>query len=242
MEEKEVVNEILENDYSAQDPDMESQDNEESGSEQPVDENEPTDIPDQSQQKNSKKEENLRELRERYAKAERDRDAALAYIASIQQKQQPAREEELADDELVEGRYLKKKLQVLENQIYTSTVESRLKANYNDFDSVVNDKSIRQLRERYPEIAESLYETPNLYNKAVSTYTLIKKLGLADGDASEQSNMRIRANAQKPRSANSVTPHHDSALANASNFQSGRLTEEQKKAIYKKAIELANSR
>ena len=210
-------------------------------------------------QPESDKEINLRILRERSERAEKERDEAVRYMRDMQaqmnQRNAPPVEQEddepeytLSEDALVEGKHLaayNKKIRRLEEQInsyqqYNNSVttETRLKAQYPDFDRVVSKENVEALKAQYPELAHSLSANPDLYTKAVSTYTLMKKLNIAVDEVTMADRERAQKNAAKPRPLVSVSPQQgDSPLARANAFAEGLTPDLQKQLL--KEMELA---
>lgn len=186
---------------------------------------------------------NLRNLRELKERAERERDEALRIAQDLQNrfKQQSPQEQEdeaiaLAETDLVEGKHLSKvdkKIKRLEQELKNyqqrsveMEIESRLKSNYSDFDKVVSKSNVEALKNSYPEIAQALNASPDLYSKAVSAYTLIKKLGIHQEDLYESDRLTAQKNAAKPRPLASVAPQQgDSPISRANAFANG-LTDE----------------
>lgn len=201
---------------------------------------------------NKTMEDNMRNLRLGREKAERERDELLARMREIEQSQQrpvaPKQEElHVADDDFVEGRHLSaydNKIKALQNELKSyktktdaSNAETRLKTQYQDFDKVVNAGNVEALRIAYPEIAETLNSSSDLYTKAVSAYTLIKKLGIHKEDTFAADRAKAQANASKPRPLTSVAPQEgDGPLAKANAFAQG-LTDDLKKQLYKEMME-----
>jgi len=196
---------------------------------------------------------NMKNLRLAREKAERERDDLLVRMREIEQAQQkpepPKAEENLhvAADDFVEGRHLaayEKKIQALENRLKqneqkntASNAETRLKSQYQDFDKVVNAGNIEALRLAYPEIAQTINSTDDLYTKAVSAYTLIKKLGIHKEDTFAADRAKAQTNAAKPRPLTSVKPQEgEGPLSKANAFAQG-LTEDLKKQLYKEMME-----
>lgn len=210
------------------------------------------------QQKHSKKEtsaaENMRALREARERAERERDE-LIRILQMQQLQQQSQQKqpepepenlEIQDDALVEGKHVRqmhKKIQELERRVQEnlsrtaeSMTEARIKTSYPDFDKVVSSENIELFKQQYPELAQTLHSTADLYSKAVSAYTLIKQFGIYKDPVFENDRQRALKNANKPRPLASVSPQQsDSPLSRANAFASGELTEEMK-AQYRKEM------
>lgn len=202
--------------------------------------------PEKQPQRESDKDKNFRELREKVARIERERDELAVHL----KKQEPAPEEDditIGDDDIAEGKHLKKqgkRLKALEKKLeeqtkilYEQTAEARIKAQYPDFDKVVSNETLSLLRETYPELAETLNSTSNIYNKASAAYTMVKKLGLYTPDNYAQDRAQVTNNATKPRSSASVSPQQgESPLSNANAFANG-LTPELKKKLYAEMLE-----
>ena len=206
----------------------------------------------EQQQQLSNKELNFKELREQKERLQKERDELMRQLEmqKAQQNQQDDDDKDLHPDDLVEWRHVDKKIRRLEQQISQqhkqiaeSAIEARLKVQYPDFDAIVNNDTIAALQTAYPEIAATLGSSKDLYTKAVSAYTLIKKLGIRTGDeqSSSQKNI-INSNLSKPRPAQSVSPQQGATpLSRANEFAQG-LTEDRKKQIYREMLEAARSR
>jgi len=182
---------------------------------------------------------NLRLLRERAEQAERERDELMRmmYQKDSSKKQvEPEPEEDLNfnmdADALVEGKHLSKvdkkirqleqKLAKYEQRSTESNAETRLKAQYSDFDSVVTADNVAQLREEYPELAQALIATPDLYAKGKSAYMLLKKFGIAQDPVVQAEKALVMKNAAKPRPLASVSPQQGSTpMAQANAFAEG---------------------
>ena len=170
--------------------------------------------------KDTSAERNFRELREKTERLERERNDLARRMAEIEQRNQPAMPEpepefNFGDDDLVEGKVLKKiaknfekKLENYQRQQRELTTESMLKARYNDFDSIVNENSITKLREKYPEVAQSLQSQQDPYAKLSAAYTLIKDLGLYESNSPqyEEEKAIIQKNLKQPRAAGTMSP------------------------------------
>jgi hypothetical protein len=147
----------------------------------------------------------------------------------------------LGADDIVEGKHLshyEKKIKNLERKFDEQNAELRLKSQFNDFDSVVNLENIQLLRATYPEIAATISNSQSgTYDKAVSAYTMIKKLGINSEIPYNESVDKAAANSLKPRSVASVSPQRgDSPLSRANAFSNG-LTDELKTALWKEMNE-----
>ncbi len=203
----------------------------------------------------------LREKADRADKAEQERDALLKRIQEMEylrqnpnqhQAQQPEQVEDynLDSDSLVEGKHLKKydkqfrdmqeKLKSYEQQSSINNIDLRLKAKYPDLDKVVSQENLLALRQDYPELAATLNANSDLYSKAVSAYTLIKKLGLDVEDTYEEDRIRAQKNAAKPRPLASVAPQQsESPLTHANAFANG-LTDTLKEQLRKEMYDARN--
>lgn len=199
--------------------------------------------------------ESFNQLRKKTQAIERERDEALRRLQELEASKQPSVSEpdedlNLQPDALAEGKhlnYMAKKIRKLEQQLkeqgaktQESVVEARIKAQYPDFDNIVSKENIDQLRYQYPELAQTLNTSSDLYSKAVSAYTLIKKLGITpDADPYAADNARAQANLAKPRPlvSGAARPQGDGALSQANAFANG-LTDDLKKQLWK---EMQNS-
>ncbi len=203
----------------------------------------------------------IRDLKEAKKRAERERDDYMRRLAELearsqtQQPTQPEEDEELriGSDDIAEGKHLSKvdkraqsKIKQLEERLskYESKtneerIESALKQKYSDFDKVVSRENVELLSEAYPELAKTIHANGDLYSKAVSAYTLIKKFGIYQESQSPFSSDKAVAmkNAAKPRSVNSVAPQQgeQGALSRANAFASG-LTDDVKTQLYKEMM------
>ena len=194
---------------------------------------------------------NFKNLRLEKEQLEKDRNEMLKRLEQYEKPKVIAEEEDLniniADDELFEGKHyrklekqLKKQQDLLEtyqSQAKVTATESKLKSQYSDFDKVVNEDNINLLRETEPEIAAALASTPDIYNKAVSAYKMIKKLGIYVEDSYGSDRDIAIKNSLKPKPAASVSPQGgDSPLTKANAFANG-LTPDLKRQLWKEMEE-----
>jgi len=193
-------------------------------------------------QEQNDREMNFARLREERARAEYERDEAINYIKQMQQQQQAPESDDINWDseDLVEAKHVGKKIKQLENKLrsyeqqtaYHAT-EARIKSTYSDFDKVVTKENIDALRTQHPEIAQALHATPDIYNKAVSTYNIIKKFGLNQSPQNLLDKATVARNNFKPKATNSISPQQgDSPLAKANDFANGFLTEDRKAQLW----------
>lgn len=218
----------------------------------PVDSNTPT----ENQQQETPQAINMRNLREAKERAERDRDELLKRVSALEKAttknepapSAPAEDFSIAPDDLVEGKHLSKydrKIKDLEGQLASyqqqstaATVEAKLHAQYPDFEKVVTKENVEMLSAAHPEIAQTISSSGDLYSKAVSAYTLIKKFGITPQNTYDAERARAHENASKPRPLASVASQQgeDGPLSKANAFSDG-LTEDLKKQLHKEMIE-----
>lgn len=187
---------------------------------------------------------NLQAMRQKAEQAEKERDAAMRRLQELEQQSE---EFTLGPDDIAEGKHLKKIHQKISNEIKSlkeelqsyrqqsaaATTEARIKATYNDFDSIVTADNLSALRDSFPELAATLQSSPDLYTQAVSAYTMIKKLGIAADKQYENDREKARSNAYKPRPTNAVAPQQgDNPLTRANAFADG-LTDDLKAQLRK---------
>jgi hypothetical protein len=212
--------------------------------------------PEETPSKPSPKE-SFRLVREAKERAERERDAMLSQMLQmqqqmqlIQQQQQPKQQEQpiedydidIEADALAEGKHLKKlmanqkamqqQLKRYQMQSEEVAVEARIRSQYPDFEKVVSKENVEILNSQFPEIAETLRNTPDMFNKAASAYTVIKNFGIhKDTPKFEADRAKAVTNAQKPRPLASVNPTQgDSPLSKANAFANG-MTDELKEQL-----------
>ena len=193
---------------------------------------------------------NMREMRIRKERAEKERDDAYKLIQQFkdQQTAKSAEPEEnldfsVADDDLVEGRHLGKvdkrikqleeKLKKYQQTSTAATVEVKLRNKYSDFDKVVSKANVEALVRDYPELGDTLRSSSDLYSQAVTAYTMIKQMGVYKEDKFSQDRARAEVNAGKPRPLTSMSPQQgDGPLSKANAFANG-LTDELKESLLK---------
>lgn len=198
---------------------------------------------------------NMRKMREAKERAERDRDELLRRVAAIEaaqgkkdiKPQAVVEDFSIAPDDLVEGKHLSKydrKIEELKNQLksyqqQTSTIatEAKLHSQYPDLDKIITKENIAMLSTLHPEIANTIASSSDLYNKAVSAYTFIKKLGIVPANTYDAERTRAHENSAKPRPVASISAQQgDSPLTRANAFADG-LTDDLKKRLHKEMIE-----
>lgn len=199
-------------------------------------------------------ERNLRALREKAERIERERDEALKRLQELEAKASSRDDFEinLGEDELAEGKHLRKvsgKLKKVEEQLAAIaqqtkavSLETRLKQQYPDIEQVVTPASIEQLKEQYPEVAATIASSADEYSKAATAYTLIKKFGIVPDRQVLQERERAATNFNKPRPLASISPQQgDSPLSHANAFANG-LTDELKAQLHREMLEAIRNR
>lgn len=167
---------------------------------------------------------NMAQMRIQLEQAQRERDQALRKLQE--------RTDMLGDDDIAEGRHFNRVQQEIKS-LKEELIQTRLKAQYPDFDAIVNVDNLSALREAYPELAATIQSSPDLYTQAASAYTLIKKFGLAPDHEVIANKNRVAANYTKPRPASSLSPQQgQSPLSRANAFSEG-LTDDLRKELLK---------
>ena len=202
---------------------------------------------------------NFRQLKEKAQKLESERNEAMRIAQELQSKlnpQQPKIEDEvdyrINPDDLVEGKHLnkfEKKIKKLEDtlknyqqQTTESTIEVKLKNQFPDFDKIVSRENVELLKEAYPELAQTLNSSTDLYSKAVSAYTLIKKFGIHQEEPFKADVERAKINAAKPKPLASIAPQQgDTPLSRANAFAQG-LTDDLRKQLHKEMLDAMKNR
>lgn len=187
------------------------------------------------------KEDNLRALREKSERLERERDEYMRQLQEAQSKKLDVDESDITidDSDVAEGKHLKKlqaeikrlrkEADANRQQSTMTQAEIRLRAQYPDFDKVVSADNVNSLREEYPELAVSLNSNNDIYSKAVSAYTMIKKLGIHQEPVYAADKARIAQNANKPKPSATIAPQKsDSPLSQANAFANGLTPDLQK--------------
>jgi len=199
---------------------------------------------------------NFRQLKQEADRIKQERDEMAkrlqVYEMSQQRRQyeepaQPEPEYKIDPHEIVEGKHLQqyaKKVQQLEQRLQqqneaniAAIAQSQLRAKFPDFDKVVNEDNIEQLKYAYPELANTLNSSRDVYSTAVSAYTMIKKLGIVPEEDYMAQKAQAQKNVAKPRPLASVSPQQgDSPLSKANAFANG-LTDELRKQLLREMNE-----
>jgi len=211
----------------------------------------------------------FQEIRLKNEQLQRERDEALRILKQVEeyatqqqqlQMNQPKQEEvyksDYDDDDIVEGRHLKNEIGAIKKEFSSykqkheqwlaqqqqQMIENQLKAKYADFDKVVTYENCVKLRELKPEIASTLNQSTDVYNKASATYTLLKELGIYQDNVINPDVQKAQHNALKPKGIASVSPQRgDSPLSHANAF-AGELSESDRRKIYANMVANAKRR
>jgi hypothetical protein len=201
------------------------------------------------EQQQAAPEDRIEQLRAERKQRNQDRKESYKKEEEKQQVFPQAEEEEiqLADDDLAEGKHIKryaKKIKQLEEKLKSyeqnsaaSTAELRLKSQFPDFDKVVTTENLELLRDLEPDIAISINANNDLYTKASAAYKMIKKFGIYREDVYKQDKELAYTNATKPRPLASVSPQQGESPLNRANAFANGLTNELKEQLLKEMQE-----
>jgi hypothetical protein len=195
---------------------------------------------------------NFRALKEAADRAARERDELAKRLAEYENRKFESSYEDLKvkEEDLVEGKHFTKAVERIKQleeqqrrymqQNSETAAEIKLRQQYPDFDKVMTLENVQMLSASYPEVAKSLNAASDLYEKASSAYTIIKKFGIySEQPTYEADKQKALSNAAKPRPLASVSPQKgDTPLSRANAFASG-LTEELKAQLRKEMDEYA---
>jgi len=194
-------------------------------------------------EKLEEKERRIKELEEMYNKRSEP-------SANQTRMQTPDETPDFSDEDLIEGKHLKKiiqkvtqqydkKIDDIQKQSAEQSAEIRLKAQFSDFDEVITADNIKTLSTLYPEAYESMMYNPNLYAKGKAAYTLIKNLGIAhENPAVIDAEKRLSSNKNKVKSSATISPQaSETPLARVGEYDRRVLTEERKEQLRRQVAE-----
>lgn len=203
----------------------------------------------------SDKEENFKNLRERTLKAERERDELVQYIQSLSKNQEKKVEDQAEEDDdfhinpedLAEGKHLikiTKKIKLLEqklteseNKNAQSASEIRIAKDFPDYEKVVTQENLQELRRQQPFLADAILDTKDIYKQHALAYQMCKQLGIYQEDKYVQERNKAKENHSKPRPVTSIGAQEgDGPLSKANAFANG-LTDELKQQLLKEMQE-----
>jgi hypothetical protein len=138
----------------------------------------------------------------------------------------------IGDDDLVEGKHYKelgKKLAGVEEQMINyqnQLLETRIRSNFPDYETVVNLETIERLQREHPEISQALGSTTDKYAQAATAYKMIKSLGMYEDTTYKADKERTQDNLNKPRPLTSMSAQMgESPLSKANIFANGLTPE-----------------
>jgi len=205
-----------------------------------------------SQPQETEKEMNFRKLRESNEQLQREREQDRQMMIQLQEqllKQNPQAQEapkevdefanldksdwstidqtEKLAERIADSRF-EKKMAEYEAMRRKEEAPQRIKSKFQDFDSVVTEDNVKQLRALEPDVADALSLIGDEEAKAVAAYKYIKAFvpQAAEATASKQ---RIQENANQPKSLSAAAGV--SPLSQAGSFENG-LTPDIKKQLY----------
>ena len=198
-----------------------------------------TQVVESDKSEESDKDYNFRQMRETLRQREEE-------IISLR-KSQESTEQELGDDDLVEGKHLRKGLSDMRETIRQNALETipdKIKSKFKDFDDVVTKKSLEILKKTEPELFLTLQvadgkkmSADDLFVKGISAYKMIKSLGITpENKELTNKKQQVESNHNKPMSAQAIKG--SGAIHEANAFANG-LTPELKKQLYKEMVEAA---
>lgn len=196
-------------------------------------------IPEEKPQVESVQATNFKTLRKATAKAERERDDAIARLKEAQKSSSASPSTKKKPSNIAEQiKDLEFKIQ--QQQLHTEaiTTETTLRQQYSDFDQIVNKENLAFLKDSYPELASTIHASNNLHDKAVAAYTMIKRLGLTPSAVTPEQE-KISSNLSKPRSANSASPQSSSTPLSRIDEFSGPMDSATKRRIWNEMDKLS---
>jgi len=147
-----------------------------------------------------------------------------ALQAKLKQYEQQRQQIEHDPEDLVPRKYVDERVKQIEQQLYQTSTEYKLKNHYPDFDKVVNDDTIALLKDKNPVLASAIGQVTDIYSQAAAAYEAIKNLGIYTADSYTKEKDKAQENAQKPRTIGSLDPQHakgNSPLSYANAFAEG---------------------
>lgn len=208
-------------------------------------ESSPTPEPTSQEKENTDKEVNFKKLREAKEQLENENRTLKEYLEKSTKPQSKEEDYGIDDDDIVEGKVVKKLFKELDTlkktyeQEKLQNIPDRLKNKFSDFDQVVTKENVEKLKQSEPELYASIISGNDLYTKGVSAYKALKRFGIAEGDDVEDTKSRIAKNQSKPMSTQAIKGQ--SSLSDGNAFAKG-LTPELRKQLQKEMSEAVKAR
>ena len=181
---------------------------------------------------------NWAEMRRAMAEKDRAIEELQRRFSSLEAKGSPEESDELLDEDIPSYKHVKKntertnkelrnELQALKQEL----VEQKVRAQFPDYNDVVNPESIRRFKEIDPEMAYSLSKSDDPYALSVAVYRAIKRMGSEVGEVPMEKK-KAEANLKKPMSVQAV-PKASTPIGTVGMSQNGFLTKELKEQMWK---------
>lgn len=141
------------------------------------------------------------------------------------------------DTDLLTVGQMKKLLEEQMRARELSTLEDRLNAKFPDYNQVVSEDAVENLREEHPELFNSLKANPDPYQKAIAAYKLIKNMSPKEDVSNMKRNQqKLEENKAKPNMAASS----GTVLSQATGWV--KPSKDQKAALYAEMKSMAAKR
>ena len=151
--------------------------------------------------------ENIRRLREKTEQREREYQQQLNAMKQELEAAKKAAQVNINDDDVAEGKHIKElanqlrqmqEAQQKERQTQMAMMaEMRIKSEMPQIEQIVNEKNLSILKERYPHLHNSIFNSQDMYERAKIAHTLITEMRIIE---SAQNGDRADANLRKPQS------------------------------------------
>lgn len=203
--------------------------------------------PEQPQRNNDSYARNMRNLRQKFEQAEREKSELIRLLQERQTSQQPDNNDfTLGDDDIVEGKHISKvkkqmksemakmqeELAAMRRQSNQIAAENKARSKYPDIDRVLSSENIEALKDIDPDAANSISNLNDPYAQFTFAYLAIKDKVLNNPQPTyNRDKEQAQKNALKPKaSAGMSSQQGDSPLAQANVFGAG-LTPDLKKKL-----------
>lgn len=193
-------------------------------------------LADKEQRLANTEQENIRRLRERSEQKEREYQHQLNAMKQELEAAKKAAQANINDDDVAEGRHIKD----LSNQLremqeaqrrelqaqQAMMAEMRIKTEMPQIEQVVNERNLNILKEKYPHLHNSIFNSQDMYERAKIAHTLITEMRITEASRNED---RIDANSRKPQSG------MQGALQNKYLYDQYEMTPEETRNTYEMA-------
>ncbi len=188
----------------------------------------------------------IRNLRDKYERAEREKSELIRLLQERQGNSQPDNLDfTLGDDDIVEGKHISKvkkqmkselskmqdELASMRRQSNQIAAENKARSKYPDIDRVLSPENIEMLKDVDPDAANSIANLNDPYAQFTFAYLAIKEKVLSNQQPSYNFDKeQAKKNAMKPKaSAGMSSQQGESPLAQANVFGAGMTPELKKK-------------